>query len=57
MSPSPPSETAETENEVAIAPQCPPSHKMARRVSISVIAVLIVLILAAGIYLLISGQT
>lgn len=56
MSPNPLTETGETEDFVVIVPQCPPSHRLARRVSLGVIALLTVLILAAGIYLLISGN-
>ncbi len=35
---------------------CPPSHRLARRVSFTIIAILILLILAAGIWTMIGGS-
>jgi len=49
-------ETHVEENATCEIGGCPPSHRLARRVSLTIIAILIFLILAAGIWLMIGGN-
>lgn len=49
-------ETQPEENAACEIGDCPSSHRLARRVSLAIIAILIFLILAAGIWLMIGGN-